>query len=130
MLDIIQSDYENMVAPSIILDRLVFVSKPDLAGSAGNTASRTISSQQNNGPILVSIEMDKLEEEITQKKQMSNRDTCIVKIADHLANYASKKSNSQDASWLKISDINCSISETKGNKDILCFVSFNNGLIF
>ena len=119
-----------MVAPSIILDRLVFVSKPDLAGPAGNTASRTISSQQNNGPILVSIEMDKLEEEITQKKQMSNRDTCIVKIADHLANYAPKKSTSQDASWLKISDINCSISETKGNKDILCFVSFNNGLIF
>ena len=74
--------------------------------------------------------MDKLAEELTQKKQMSNRDTCIVKIADHLSSYASKKGSSSDASWLKISDINFSISETKGNKDILCFVSFNNGLIF
>lgn len=37
------------------------------------------------GPILVSIEMDNFAEEITQKKTMSNREVQIVRILDLLA---------------------------------------------
>lgn len=61
---------------------------------------------------------------------MSCRDTCIVKIGEYLANYSAERKIALDLASLKITDINYSVTSSAGNKDILCFISFNNGQIF
>lgn len=85
--EVIQSDYENITAPQILQDRLIFVSQPNLDGgsaSAQSQASRSQNSQAGLSPLLVSIDMSKFETEIALKPQTSCRDALIIRIVDHL----------------------------------------------
>ena len=86
--EVIQSDYENITAPQILQDRLIFVSQPNLdmepASSAQSQNKGAQNSQAGLSPLLVSIEMSKFETEIAEKRQMSCREVCIIRITDHL----------------------------------------------
>ena len=89
---------------------MIFISKQEPAAAAKGKDKDAVV-----GPILVNIEMAKFSQEISQKKLMSNRDTCIIKIGDYLINYATEKKISIDLASLKITDINCSLTGTAEN---------------
>lgn len=149
--EILQADYDDIMAPQILRDKLIFVAWQGSAPAQGGQAKQAAPTGPQ-GPILVSIEMAHFCSEIVQKKTMSCREVQIVRILDLLAqttgtsSASGQRSNKRAApapdfsqfSGLKLTDMTCSIisSSLEGNIgdfssqwDIQCFLSFNNGQI-
>lgn len=118
--EIIQSDYLNMISPKILNGRFVFVSYEKGQNKQVGPKQNQAAGANQESPLLVSIDIDKLESEIIQKRQVSTSDTQIMKMADQQPGDIKIDFNN-----VKLTDLNYSIIL----KDVLCFFSFSDGHI-